>query len=96
MPNLLQPNLGQVLLFDFIIGPGSGQLLIYITETRSCDILVLTCLLPHWCLYASCNLVTIDNRSDQVSQLEHKWTFDGHQLGVVSVDINPAGTGKLT
>jgi len=33
-------------------------------------------------------------RSDQVSQMEHKWTFHGHQLGVVSVDINPTGTGR--
>ena len=33
-------------------------------------------------------------RNDQASQMEHKWTFHGHQLGVVSAVINPTGTGR--
>ena len=33
-------------------------------------------------------------RDDNNSLLEPKWTFDGHQLGVVSVATNATGTGR--
>ena len=35
-------------------------------------------------------------RDDGKALLEPKWTFDGHQLGVVSVATNSNGTGIYT
>ena len=36
----------------------------------------------------------ITYRDDGKSLLEPKWTFEGHQLGIVSVATDPTGTGK--
>ena len=33
-------------------------------------------------------------RDEQRCNLEHRWTFEGHQLGVVSVVADPAGNCK--
>ena len=35
-------------------------------------------------------------RDEQRCSLEHKWTFEGHQLGVVSVAADPTGSCKGT
>ena len=34
-------------------------------------------------------------RDDVTTTLEHKWTFEGHQLGVVSVAMDPSGQREL-
>ena len=48
---------------------------------------------PKWvmCVSLSALLVT---RDEQRCSLEHKWTFEGHQLGVVSVAADPTGSCK--
>jgi WD repeat-containing protein 61 len=36
------------------------------------------------------------HRNSREESLSHRWDLEGHQLGVISVDINQAGTSKRT
>ena len=51
------------------------------------------CNLSFSVLFEFIYFLSFTNREND--ELKLRWTLEGHQLGVVSVDINPTGTGIL-
>ena len=47
------------------------------------------------CFYWSLLMILFSFRSDNLSLLEPKWIFEGHQLGVISVATDTLGKGTV-
>ena len=72
------------------LNAGNGNNVIY-RQTKLLDFETFSCKLS---LAVVCNkLFFVQFRNNE--QLELRYNFEGHQLGIVSVDINASGTGRI-